>query len=148
MMKILTAEPQNVDKILPLYMGYLDFYHVEKDESQAREYLTERLTLGQSRIFYLEEDGQAMGFTQLYPLFYSLEMKRIWLVYDLYVAPQARQKGVAQRLLNRAEQLARETDSAFMMLSTATDNVNAQALYEKNQFVRDNDFFVYNKFLD
>lgn len=58
-------------------------------------------------------------------------MKRIWLLYDLFVAPEARKAGVAQQLIARADQLAKETDSAFIMLSTATDNVKAQALYEK-----------------
>lgn len=48
-------------------------------------------------------------------------------------------------LLARADQLATETDSAFIMLSTATDNVRAQALYEKEGYVRDTQFFVYNK---
>lgn len=88
-----------------------------------------------------------MGFTQLYPLFCSLEMKRIWLLYDLYVDESARQHGVAQQLIARAEQLAKESDSAFIMLSTATDNTKAQALYERSGFVRDTDFYVYNKML-
>lgn len=74
-------------------------------------------------------------------------MKRIWLLYDLFVDESARKHGVAQKLISRAEQLAKESDSAFIMLSTATDNIPAQALYERNGFVRDREFFVYNKFL-
>lgn len=85
----------------------------------------------ESVIYFVEKDGMPVGFAQLYPLFCSLEMKRIWLLYDLFVAPEARKEGVAQMLLARADQLATETDSAFIMLSTATDNVRAQALYEK-----------------
>ncbi|VDR26981.1 putative acetyltransferase [Raoultella terrigena] len=75
-------------------------------------------------------------------------MKRIWLLYDLFVDGKSRKRGVAQKLIERAEQLASETDSAFIMLSTATDNTPAQALYERNGFVRDTDFFVYNKMLN
>lgn len=74
-------------------------------------------------------------------------MKRIWLLYDLFVDESARKLGVAQTLISRAEQLAKESDSAFIMLSTATDNTRAQALYERNGFVRDTQFYVYNKLL-
>lgn len=89
---------------------------------------------------------KVVGLTQLYPLFCSLEMKRIWLLYDLFVDPSSRKQGVAEAFIARAGQLAKESDPAFIMLSIATDNT--QALYEKNGFVRDTDFYVYNKMLN
>ena len=146
-MNIYQAQPQDVDTILPLYLAYRRFYQVEENLGQAREFILKRLQLNESVIFFAEMDGKAVGFTQLYPLFCSLEMKRIWLPYDLYVDESARQHGVAQQLIARAEQLAKESDSAFIMLSTATDNTKAQALYERSGFVRDTDFYVYNKML-
>lgn len=146
-MNIYQAQPQDVDTILPLYLAYRRFYQVEENLGQAREFILKRLQLNESVIFFAEVDGKAVGLTQLYPLFCSLEMKRIWLLYDLYVDESARQHGVAQQLIARAEQLAKESDSAFIMLSTATDNTKAQALYERSGFVRDTDFYVYNKML-
>lgn len=146
-MNIYQAQPQDVDTILPLYLAYRRFYQVEENLGQAREFILKRLQLNESVIFFAEMDGKAVGFTQLYPLFCSLEMKRIWLLYDLYVDESARQHGVAQQLIARAEQLAKESYSAFIMLSTATDNTKAQALYERSGFVRDTDFYVYNKML-
>ncbi|EME1359694.1 TPA: GNAT family N-acetyltransferase [Klebsiella aerogenes] len=146
-MKIYQAQPHDVETILPLYLGYRRFYKVEENASQARDFILKRLQLNESVIFYADVDGKAVGFAQLYPLFCSLEMKRIWLLYDLFVDESARKHGVAQKLISRAEQLAKESDSAFIMLSTATDNIPAQALYERNGFVRDREFFVYNKFL-
>lgn len=146
-MKIYQAQPQDIDKVLPLYLGYRRFYQVEEKPEQSRDFLLKRLQLKESVIFFAESEGKVVGFTQLYPLFCSLEMKRIWLLYDLFVDESARKHGVAQQLIERAEQLANESDSAFIMLATATDNLKAQALYERNGFVRDNDFFTYNKFL-
>lgn len=146
-MKIYQAQPQDVDKVLPLYLGYRRFYQVEDKPEQSRDFLLKRLQLKESIIFFAELEGKVVGFTQLYPLFCSLEMKRIWLLYDLFVDESARKHGVAQQLIERAEQLANESDSAFIMLATATDNVKAQALYERNGFVRDTDFYTYNKFL-
>lgn len=144
-MNIYQAQPQDVDTVLPLYLAYRRFYEVEERAHQARDFILKRLQLNESVIFFAEVDGKVVGFTQLYPLFCSLEMKRIWLLYDLFVDASARQHGVAQRLIDRAEQLAKESDSAFIMLSTATDNTRAQSLYEQRGFVRDNDFYVYNK---
>lgn len=89
---------------------------------------------------------KVVGLTQLYPLFCSLEMKRIWLLYDFFVDPSSRKQGVAEALIARAGQLAKESDPAFIMLSIATDNT--QALYEKNGFVRDTDLYVYNNMLN
>ena len=135
-MNIYQAQPQDVDTILPLYLAYRRFYQVEENLGQAREFILKRLQLNESVIFFAEVDGKAVGFTQLYPLFCSLEMKRIWLLYDLYVDESARQHGVAQQLIARAEQLAKESDSAFIMPSTDTDKTKAQALYLLSGFVR------------
>ncbi len=57
------------------------------------------------------------------------------------MAESARQHGVAQLLLDRADQLAKETQASFIMLSTAVDNLKAQNLYEKNHYEKDTEFF-------
>ncbi|NPD52862.1 GNAT family N-acetyltransferase [Klebsiella aerogenes] len=146
-MKIYQAQPQDIEKILPLFIAYHDFYNVDSNKEEAFQYLLNRVKLGESVIYYIEDDNEIVGFTQLYPLFCSLEMKRIWLLYDLFVKAEYRKKGIAKALIQRAEQLAMESNSAFIMLSTGIDNLKAQSLYEKNGFVRDNDFYVYNKII-
>lgn len=146
-MKIYQAQPQDIEKILPLFIAYHDFYNVDSNKEEAFQYLLNRVKLGESVIYYIEDDNEVLGFTQLYPLFCSLEMKRIWLLYDLFVKAEYRKKGIAKALIQRAEQLAVESNSAFIMLSTGIDNLKAQSLYEKNGFVRDNDFYVYNKII-
>ncbi len=146
-MKIYQAQPQDVDKILPLFLAYRDFYNVESNKEEAFHYLLNRVKLGESVIFFIEENDEVVGFTQLYPLFCSLEMKRIWLLYDLFVKKEYRKQGIAKALIQRAEKLGEESNSAFIMLSTGIDNLKAQSLYEQNGFVRDNDFYVYNKFI-
>ncbi|EML9727395.1 TPA: GNAT family N-acetyltransferase [Klebsiella aerogenes] len=146
-MKIYQAQPQDIEKILPLFIAYHDFYNVDSNKEEAFQYLLNRVKLGESVIYYIEDDNEVVGFTQLYPLFCSLEMKRIWLLYDLFVKAEYRKKGIAKALIQRAEQLAMESNSAFIMLSTGIDNLKAQSLYEKNGFVRDNDFYVYNKII-
>ena len=84
-----------------------------------------------------------MGFTQLYPTFESLQMKPIWVLYDIYVKPAARRQGVARALMVRARDFALASGAVGMTLATAVNNKPAQALYESLGWVRDEDFFYY-----
>nr|VUD30714.1 putative N-acetyltransferase [Raoultella sp. NCTC 9187] len=51
-MNIFQAQPQDVDKILPLYLGYRNFYQVEAQPIQAREFILKRLELNESVYFF------------------------------------------------------------------------------------------------
>jgi GNAT superfamily N-acetyltransferase len=61
-----------------------------------------------STIFLAEENGNMIGFTQLYPSFSSVSMKRIWILNDLFVAEVYRKQGVAKQLMDTAEAFVRE----------------------------------------
>ena len=86
---------------------------------------------------------EALGFVQLYPSLASIPMKPIWILYDLFVAPSARNLGVGRRLMDRATQLAKETGADALILETAADNHTAQRLYEKLGYKRDDVFYRY-----
>ena len=45
--------------------------------------------------------------------------------------------------MNRAHQLAEETDADALILETATDNLTAQKLYERLGYRRDQEFYRY-----
>ncbi|MDD1780032.1 GNAT family N-acetyltransferase [Enterovibrio sp. ZSDZ35] len=148
MFMINRADISDLDEIVKLYEKYLAFYEVDLKGKKPLAYLKERIKNDESIIYFaVTDDNEFAGFTQLYPLYCSLEMKRIWLLYDLFVDEKFRKEGVGQLLLERADQLAEETDSAFIMLSTAKDNVKAQHLYEKNGYEKDEGFFTYLKHL-
>ncbi|WP_394166684.1 GNAT family N-acetyltransferase [Photobacterium piscicola] len=148
MFTVKKATLNDLNKVVPLYKEYLTFYYVDYSEKNPQKYLEERLSNNESVIYYIvDKDDNYVGFTQLYPLFCSLEMNRTWLLYDLFVAESARSHGVAQLLLNQADELAKETDASFIMLSTAVDNLKAQNLYEKNDYEKDVEFFTYLKHL-
>ena len=87
-------------------------------------------------IFIAIDDGKYAGFTQLYPSFSSVGMKKIWILNDLFVAPGHRQKGIARALINYVLGYSRESGRQKVVLSTAYDNFNAQKLYEKLGFTR------------
>ena len=133
----------DLDAAHRLFMGYLAFYERDVDPAQARKFLQDRIQQEQSVIFIAWLDGQAVGFTQLYPTFASLSLKRSWMLNDLYVSESARARGVAMSLMAAAKQLALDTGACEIFLQTARTNKMAQALYEKLGYVRDDAFLVY-----
>ena len=64
-----------------------------------------------------------IGFTQLYPSFSSISMRRIWILNDLFVAEDRRGRGAAQRLLDAAKAYAVETNAKGLALSTAVETL-------------------------
>ena len=59
----------------------------------------------------------------------SVRMARLWILNDLYVAPDARRAGVGRALLDAAAHFARDDGAAAIMLETGRDNAAARALY-------------------
>jgi len=142
--EIRRATFHDLDALVPLFDGYRQFYGKAPDEAGAREFLTARLRLNESMILLAYDGhGAALGFTQLYPLFSSVRMVRTWLLNDLFVAATARRQGVAKALLEAAAAEARHLGAASLSLSTAHDNVAAQALYESLGWQRDTQFREY-----
>ena len=88
-------------------------------------------------------DGAAVGFTQLYPSFSSGAMARIFILNDLFVAPEARGCGAGSALLKAAAQYGRSVGATRLVLSTEVTNTTAQSVYEKKGWKRDTAFYVY-----
>lgn len=138
------ATEEHVPQIAPLFNAYRMFYQQRSNLKGAASFLTQRLANNESVVFLAWIDGEAVGFTQLYPIFSSVGMQRTWLLNDLFVAEAARNKGVATALLDAAKQHGLLTGSRWLMLQTATLNIAAQKLYERNGWKKDEDYYVYN----
>ena len=144
---IVRATAQHVELLTPMFDGYRQFYKQPSDIGQARRFLRERLERDESVVFLAiedEADGTGVGFTQLYPSFSSVSVKRVWILNDLFVVPEARQRGIASALLERAERFAVETRAKGLELKTAKDNA-AQRLYERMGWQRDEAFHHYSR---
>lgn len=142
--KIILAQLEHVDLIAPLFDLYRQFYRQPPDPSGALKFIRERLERAESVIFLALDGNRAAGFTQLYPLFSSVSMRRLWLLNDLYVSSEIRQRGVGLALLERAREFAIETGAKGLELATATDNIPAQRLYEKTGWKKDLEFLHYS----
>jgi ribosomal protein S18 acetylase RimI-like enzyme len=137
------ASMNELDAVAELFDLYRVFYEQPSDLIGAKEFLKERLENEESVIYLALHEGEAVGFTQLYPTFSSVSMKRSWVLNDLYVRKSARGKGIAQKLIEQAFSLARETKAKGVLLETGKDNEAAQRLYEKIGFVKERNFFYY-----
>ena len=140
------AELDDLDTLVPLFDAYRRFYGQESDVAGARAFLADRFKRGESVIFLAVVDGAIVGFTQLYPTFSSVSMKRLWVLNDLFVAPDARKSGAGRALLERAERWAAETGAKGLTLSTEITNLPAQRLYEACGWTKDDEFIHYHRF--
>jgi ribosomal protein S18 acetylase RimI-like enzyme len=137
------ATPADVGEIAPLFDLYRQFYGKQPNEEAARRFLFARLSKEESIVFYARHDGVPVAFLQLYPVFSSVSLARQWILNDLYVRPEVRKHGYGRALVERAHQLAQETQANSLMLETAVTNEAAQKLYESLGWKRDNEFFRY-----
>jgi ribosomal protein S18 acetylase RimI-like enzyme len=141
--EILRATAEHLDVLAALFDAYRRFYGCAEDLPAARAFLAERIAHGESIIFLALLDGKPVGFTQLYPTFTSIGIRRAWILNDLYVSPEARRNGVGGQLMEAARKMAIETRAAWVELATAKDNDTAQSLYRNCGYRKDE---VYDRF--
>ncbi len=141
------AKATDLDEVANLFDEYRQFYGQATDLSAARAFLCERVERSESVIFLARQAARAVGFVQLFPSFSSVALQPIWILNDLYVAPELRRSGVATALLTSAETHALHTNAARLVLATATDNLPARTLYESSGWQQDQAFLHYLKTL-
>jgi GNAT superfamily N-acetyltransferase len=142
--EVCRATAADLDRLMPLFGAYREFYRWRSEPAAERAYLEQRLAAEEAVVFLAERGGATLGFTLLYPSFSSERMQRIWVLNDLYVGPEARRHGVGARLLRHAYRYARSTGAAYLTLETAVDNP-AQRLYAAEGWHRDEEFLHFEK---
>lgn len=142
-MEIYQATNEDLEGVSYLFNSYRMFYEQISDLEGAKDYIRERLENEDSVIFVVKNNQRYVGFTQLYPTFSSISMKKAWILNDMFVDPEARKQGIGEMLLHKAKDYAIKTGAKSVALETAPDNYAAQKLYEKNGYVRDTQFYHY-----
>ncbi|HXH30793.1 MAG TPA: GNAT family N-acetyltransferase [Bacteriovoracaceae bacterium] len=145
-MKIRVAVPDDLEQLLVLFKGYLEFYQMDFKERDCADFLKERLAKSDSVIIVAENltPTGLTGFAQLYPSFSSLRQKKSWILNDLFVAPTWRGQGIGQVLVKFIQQYSLESQAKGISLQTGKENKEAQRLYEMNGWKRDENYFTYH----
>jgi GNAT superfamily N-acetyltransferase len=124
---------EELETLLPLISAYQRFYGVD-DVGPDRNRLFFRRFLAPSEDGLLlaarDELGVILGYACLYWHFSSLQALETVLMNDLFVAPEARGRGVGRALIEATADVARERGAAWVEWSTAPDNHTAQRLYD------------------
>ncbi len=141
-LRIERADLRQLDALVPLFAAYRRFYG-RSDDPRTRPFLEERLARGESVVLIAWRAAEAIGFAQLYPSFASVSLARMFILYDLFVAPEARRSGAGAALLRAAVEHAAECGASELLLQTAMTNIPAQRLYEREGWIRDQNFYVY-----
>ena len=141
-MIIVQAQIEHLEALVPLFDGYRKFYKQESNLQKTKNFLEARITHKDSIIFIAFIDNVAVGFTQLYPLFSSVSMEKMYVLNDLYVNLNYRGKSIGQQLLQTAKSLCTRNNYKGLALQTAFNNP-AQHLYERLGFIKDTDLHFF-----
>lgn len=142
-MSIKKATIEDLTSLSELFDSYRVFYQQESNLEGARSFLKERLLNDDSVVFIAYDEGNPVGFVQLYPTFSSVSMKKSWVLNDLFVNAAARKRGFGENLIQKAIGFAEETGAKGLSLETGSDNETAQRLYEKIGFKKESNYFYY-----
>jgi len=142
--EVVHARPDHVDEIAPMFDAYRCWYGKPTDLDGARHFISQRLTLNEAEIFFARQGSNPIGFVQLYPMFSSVSMGRIWILNDLFIDESARRQGVGTILLETAAEFARALGAIRLQLETKPDNSAAQAAYEALGWKQDTEFLNYS----
>jgi GNAT superfamily N-acetyltransferase len=141
-MRVRRASAADLAKVGPLFDSYRQFYEQESNRTASDQFLKDRFAQNESVVLVAERDGDTVGFVQLYPLFSSISLGRVFLLNDLFVDPRYRRHGVGRLLLDAARSFGVKEGAHYLELSTAVDNP-AQRLYESCGWVWDRGFLYY-----
>lgn len=145
MVHIKQAGAAEIDAVVDLFDQYRMFYGQEPNLLLAKAFISERMDNNESVLLLaMDDDGNALGFTQLYPSFSSVSACRVWILNDLFVVQAARGQGVGRALMHAAKAHAKKTGVRRLVLETAADNYNAQKLYEALGYQRESGVFHYS----
>ena len=142
-MEVFLANIDHLESISLLFDRYRIFYNQASNLEAAKEFLKERFNNNDSIVFAANDNGELVGFTQLYPSFSSVSMKRVWILNDLYVEESYRRRGIAKLLMSVAEEYAKENGAVRVVLATQIYNITAQKLYEARDYIKNEEFYHY-----
>lgn len=144
-MNIIQVDISQIDQLVDLFDAYRVWYRKASDKKTAKHFLLQRIKNGESIVYACEnEEGNLVGFTQLYPIFSSVRMKRMWLLNDLFIDPDFRGKGISKMLINHAKELCKKTNACGILLETEASNDIGNKLYPATGFeLEENNFYFW-----
>jgi GNAT superfamily N-acetyltransferase len=120
-------------ELLPLIAAYQRFYEVDEIDNDRNRFFFRRFIApsADGQLLAARDEGAViLGYACLYWHFSSLQATETVLMNDLYVAPEARGRGIGRALIEASAAVARARGAAWLEWATAPDNHTAQRLYD------------------
>ena len=133
-MEIREATVEDIPALMPLFRGYFDFYESDPDDADVEVLLREVIAAPEDEAYLLvatDDEGKVVGFANNDWKWSSLRGKKIVLMDDLFVHPDARGGGYADALIKAVADVARKHGAPNILWYTAQDNVRAQTVYNR-----------------
>ena len=122
----------DLDELTPLMVSYCVFYETAPGESALRELAAALIADPRAGLQLLgRDDGRATGFATVYWSWSTSSASRIGVMNDLYVAPDARGRGIAEALIGACLDEVRRAGAAHLEWLTQPENRRARAVYDR-----------------
>jgi GNAT superfamily N-acetyltransferase len=130
--KIAVVREDDLRDLLPLMRAYSEFYEVPPDDARLLGIARMLVEQPEEGVQFIarDEDGTAIGFATVYMTWETLDAGRLAVMNDLFVAPEARGRGLGAGLIEECRRFAAERRAGKLAWQTAPDNEAAQRLYE------------------
>jgi len=127
------ARADEVDELLPLIRGYCDFYEVSPSDEGLIEMARTLIADREQGALFIARDAAAgvVGFAAMGWKWASTRGARIGVMEDLFVAPEARGRRIAEALIEACAERCRQRGAPVLEWVTAPDNRRAQAVYDR-----------------
>ena len=120
--------------LLPLMRDYCDFYAVAPSDEDlltiSRALIDDPEREG-VQLIARDPDGRAVAFATIYWTWDTTDGGRLAVMNDLFVAPPARGRRLADRLIAICQEEGRRHGARRLAWQTAPDNLRAQTVYDR-----------------
>ena len=141
-MNITKATPQNIQELAPMLDQFRQLYGKNPEISACEAYLEKRLSKEESIIFIASSDSETYGYIQLYPMFSTVLLQKLWMLSDLFIKPEFRKNGYAMQLINHAKSFAEDTNLGLIIETRITNN-SALKFYDSVGFKKFGEHLYY-----
>nr|WP_263323282.1 GNAT family N-acetyltransferase [Neobacillus sp. Marseille-Q6967] len=143
--KLITRQAtiQDLGRIIPIFDSYREYFGQPKNPEAVERFLFQKFERLESIIYIAEQDSEVIGIAQLYPVFSSLTLERVWLLNDFFISEQYRNRAVGTMLFNKVKEFSSLTKAKGIELTVEHVNQKAWQFWERQGFKLDEEFRSY-----
>lgn len=128
---IAPSNNKTIFDLAKLLAEYQVFYGAKPDKDHNLNFLKKFINSNEGVFFIAKDETGFIGYSSLYFSYSSVSARPIAILNDLYVNPDARNKGCGQKLIDYSITYAKELGMNQVRWCTPIQNEQAQKLYAK-----------------